>query len=288
MSGLTATRVGTALLAATAMFAGGMVVAHAADPGGGNNTGPAGGDRALTQAVPNAVPVPAFAPNPQSQVFHTVAPCRIVDTRLAGGRLTKGTSRDFVVSGNTGFAAQGGAAAGCGIPTTATAVSFSIVAVNPSTSGYLTAWPVGVTRPLASVLNYVKGTTANTGQMVSIKSGANPALSVYSGSGTVDVVIDVYGYVEPQTHLIILADGRVWYGNATHATNLIHTAGSGSYTLTFDRSLTGCNVIATDNGDQTVRAAPGWGGNSLTVTTYKESGGTFTQGDQSFQIFIAC
>lgn len=231
--------------------------------------------------------VPAFLPNPQSQTITAVTPCRIVDTRAAGGALTAGTTRSFAVGGSTGFAAQGGNPVGCAIPSSATAVAVSIVAVSPAAGGFLTAWPAGTTKPLASVLNYVKGVTTNTGQTTQITAAGNPALSVFA-SAKANVVIDVYGYYEPQTHLIILANAQVWYGNATHVTSVTHTPGSGTYTLTFDRSLTGCNVLATSNGDQTVQATPNWGGNALTVTTYQLSGGSYTVADESFQVFIAC
>src|SRR5688572_6944909 len=48
-------------------------------------------------------------------VYNTLPqPCRIIDTRLAGGRLT--SSRDFKVAGDALFEEQGGHAGGCGIP----------------------------------------------------------------------------------------------------------------------------------------------------------------------------
>ncbi len=41
-------------------------------------------------------------------VFTPVTPCRIIDTRLAGGPIAGGTTRNFAVAGAAGFAAQGG------------------------------------------------------------------------------------------------------------------------------------------------------------------------------------
>jgi hypothetical protein len=230
----------------------------------------------------------AFVPYPQDQTFHPVQPCRIVDTRVAGGKLASGATRNFAVSGTTGFLAQGGKSGGCGIPATATAVAMSVIAVHSASSSDLTVWPAGIAIPLASVLNYQKGQNTNTGVTVPISPNANPALSVRARYGPLDLVIDVSGYYEPQTHAIILASGQVWYGNSTHMTQLIHSAGTGIYTMIFDRSLTGCDVLAVDNGDQTVRAAPSWGGTSLTVNTYALVGSTLTHEDESFQFFITC
>lgn len=280
-----------ALGAAAAMFVVGVVVAQASGSSGSTNVGPApgGGSTARAAAVsPAGVPV-AFVPSPQSQTLQSVVPCRIVDTRVAGGKLAAHATRSFTVGGTTGFSGQGGAASGCGIPTSATAVAISIIAVAPASGGFLTAWPAGSARPNASVLNFGKGVTTNTGLTVQTRPDVNPALSVFNGSAAaLNVVIDVYGYYEPQTHLIILSDGTVWYGNSTHVTAVNHTANTGNYTLTFDRSLTGCDVLATDNGNPNVRAAATWGGTSLTVNTYARSGASFTPLDESFQIFIAC
>src|SRR5215510_10918737 len=69
-------------------------------------------------------------------VYFTVPPCRIADTRLAGGPLAAGSTRDFHVVG-TGLATQGGSSSGCGIPTTARAAMVNLTAVNPAGPGDL-------------------------------------------------------------------------------------------------------------------------------------------------------
>src|SRR5258706_13239493 len=64
-------------------------------------------------------------------VYPPVTPCRIIDTRLAGGPIAGGTTRSFRVTG-TDLSAQGGSATGCGIPSgPATAAVINFVAVNP-------------------------------------------------------------------------------------------------------------------------------------------------------------
>jgi len=76
-------------------------------------------------------------------VYTPVTPCRIIDTRYAGGPIPAGTTRSFLVTG-TNYSAQGGIATGCGVPfgpTTAAVVNF--VAVNPEERA------ISASRPLA-------------------------------------------------------------------------------------------------------------------------------------------
>lgn len=278
-----AARIGVAAISALALvLGGGVAAAFATGIGADNSSGPATG----RVTAPLAVPVPAFQPNPVGQLFTAVAPCRIVDTRVAGGPLSQGTTRSFNVSG-TSLSGQGGNASGCNIPSTAAAVALSIIAVNPSTGGFLTLWPAGTTKPTASVLNFAKGVTSNTGQTTQVTLAGQPALSVFT-SATTQIVIDVYGYYEAQMHLIIMANGQVWYGNGTHLTSVTHTVNSGIYILGFDRSTQGCNVLTDNNTDPHVMVTAGWGAKYITVQTYLLNAGTLTQSDQSFQIFVTC
>jgi len=62
-----------------------------------------------------------------------------------------------MVTGATGFEAQGGHSGGCGIPEDATSVMINFIAVAPATSGHLRAWPYGGTKPNASIVNFGPG-----------------------------------------------------------------------------------------------------------------------------------
>jgi hypothetical protein len=76
-------------------------------------------------------------------VYTPVTPCRIIDTRLAGGPIAAGTTRSFRVAG-TSYSDQGGSATTCGVPvgpTTAAVINF--VAVNPGGAGNLRVTPFG-------------------------------------------------------------------------------------------------------------------------------------------------
>src|SRR5258706_3819739 len=74
-------------------------------------------------------------------VYTPVTPCRIIDTRLAGGPIAGGTTRSFRVTG-TDLSAQGGSATGCGIPSgPATAAVINFVAVKTPAARALSISP---------------------------------------------------------------------------------------------------------------------------------------------------
>lgn len=125
-------------------------------------------------------------------VYTMVAPCRILDTRLAGGRLTGGVARDIFVHG-ANFTAQGGSSTGCGIPADPSAVAINVVAVTPDNSGFMTVYPSGTTRPTASNMNYTGGGILANEIIAKTTLGQPNDLAIFSQFGT-DVVIDIVGY----------------------------------------------------------------------------------------------
>jgi len=136
-------------------------------------------------------------------VFVPVQPCRIIDTRLAGGALAANVQRDFQVTGSASLAPQGGNASGCGIPQGATtplaaAVAINFIAVGPAGAGDLRAWPFGQTKPLASIINYaaVSGLNIANGVVVPIAGTSSSAadLSVIADVSGTHLVADVTGY----------------------------------------------------------------------------------------------
>ncbi|MFD9123719.1 hypothetical protein [Kitasatospora sp. NPDC059571] len=125
-----------------------------------------------------AVPGAAFTP---------VGPERLLDTRNGTGRpgtstVAAGETVRLQVAGRGGVPASG-----------ATAVALTVTVTNTSSVGYLTAWPSGTARPLASNLNWAAGqTTANS---VVVPIGADGAVSLFdSGPGSLHLVADVAGY----------------------------------------------------------------------------------------------
>jgi hypothetical protein len=138
-------------------------------------------------------------------VFTPVAPCRAIDTRAAGGRLTAGVARDFDVAGT--LSGQGGAA-DCLIPFgPATAVVINIVAVDPLGAGNLAAWTFGGAVPTASVINYRAGVNIANGLVLPV---CNPAggscahdLTIQANVSDAHLVADVMGYFSGVTSLTV-------------------------------------------------------------------------------------
>jgi uncharacterized repeat protein (TIGR02543 family) len=122
-------------------------------------------------------------------VFFPITPCRVADTRLAsaplgGPRMPALQARTFPVL-----------ASNCGIPVAAQAYALNMTVV-PATAGlgFLTAWPSGQARPLASTLNALTG--AITANAAIIPAGVSGGIDVFATDAT-DLVIDVNGYFAP-------------------------------------------------------------------------------------------
>lgn len=114
-----------------------------------------------------------------------MSPKRLLDTRGAGGPVGVQGVRSVQVAGVAGIP-------GMDVPVPPTAVVLNMTATNPSASTYLTAWPAGLPRPLASDLNVRPGETRPN--LVVVKLGPTGAVDIFNNAGTVDVVVDVFAY----------------------------------------------------------------------------------------------
>src|SRR5262249_12504978 len=115
----------------------------------------------------------------RSKTF-TVSPCRIIDTRFAGGPIPANGSRSFLVTG--ALSGQGGAT-DCLVPRELTkAVYVNVVAVSPAAVGYFTVYPYGSILPVASTVNFAAGQTIANGVLV-------PICDASTGTCTYDVTI---------------------------------------------------------------------------------------------------
>jgi hypothetical protein len=117
--------------------------------------------------------------------FIPMTPCRLADTRENNSRLGKGVTRAFSVLGLQP----------CNVPATAKAYSLNITVVPEGYLGYVTAFPTGQPRPLASTLNSWNGRVVANAAIVPAGSGG--LISIYADDPT-NVIIDINGYfVEP-------------------------------------------------------------------------------------------
>jgi hypothetical protein len=134
-------------------------------------------------AASNAV-IPGRGP------YTALSPQRILDTRMGTGApiapITTGGTINVQVIG------QGG------VPVSnVSAVVLNVTATNTTAASYLTVWPAGVPRPLASNLNWTRGITVPN--LVEVALGVNGQVSVFNAAGSADVIFDVAGYVAAPT-----------------------------------------------------------------------------------------
>ncbi|MFZ9042262.1 MAG: hypothetical protein ACO225_11345 [Ilumatobacteraceae bacterium] len=124
------------------------------------------------------VVVDVFGYFPDSSTFVGRVPERLLDTRArtCGFRLGPRETRTITVSD---AASVGGAA-------------LNVTAVSPTDPTFLTVWPTGSRRPLASSLN-TDPTVSAAPNTVLTGLGANGQVNIYNHAGFVDVVVDVTG-----------------------------------------------------------------------------------------------
>jgi hypothetical protein len=136
-------------------------------------------------------------------VYVPVTPCRIIDTRVAGGPIPANSVRDFDLADAVRFSSQGGDTGNCGVGDkgsfAAAAINFTVV--NPSMGGFITAFPYLASRPNTATVNHGAGDIRNGFSIVRLDQGASiPEFSVYSVAQT-HLVADIVGYFinPPQT-----------------------------------------------------------------------------------------
>jgi alpha-tubulin suppressor-like RCC1 family protein len=116
--------------------------------------------------------------------YHALSPARIVDTRSgvgANGPVGPGQSIDVKVTGVGGVPSTGVAA-----------VVVNVTATDPTQPTYITVWPTGEPRPIASNLDVTAGESVPN--LVVATVGANGTISLYNFAGTVDLIVDVTGW----------------------------------------------------------------------------------------------
>ncbi len=127
---------------------------------------------------------------PAGSTFIPLIPARVLETRGgAGNRTVDGLYQGIRAreAGTTTELLVGGRA---GVPSAAESVILNVTAVSPGANGFLTVYPCGAARPVASNLNYRRGETiANT---VVARIGDGGRVCVYTSART-HVLVDVTG-----------------------------------------------------------------------------------------------
>ena len=114
-----------------------------------------------------------------------VPPKRLIDTRETGQR---------VVAGGTLTVDLSVLAPGTVGPDAA-AAAVNVTAADPATAGYVTVWPCGAERPLASSVNFLAG-QARGAQATTLLHQPDRSLCVFSNTAT-DIVVDLQGVFVP-------------------------------------------------------------------------------------------
>ena len=113
-----------------------------------------------------------------------VAPSRVLDTRI-------GTGAPAGVVGPDGSLTL----TVPGLPANVTAVTLNVTATNPTATSWVTVYPTGQARPLASNLNFTS--TQTVANQVTVKVGAGGQVTLYNAAGNVDLIADLAGYYVP-------------------------------------------------------------------------------------------
>jgi hypothetical protein len=124
--------------------------------------------------------------------FFKLNPCRLVDTRLPSGplggpALSSGATRSFDLNQS------------CSVPATAKALSLNVTVTRPTGQGYVTLGASGCPVPSTSTINFSAGQTRANNAITTLAadgSGNLLAFASVSGSGSVDLILDVNGYFE--------------------------------------------------------------------------------------------
>ena len=132
---------------------------------------------------------PARAATTPGSTYFPLTPTRVLDTRSAIGapdQIGPGGSIDLTVVGVAGVPVSG-----------VTAVVLNVAVTDASAAdSFLTVYPAGTTRPVASNLNYKAGTTSANLVKVAVPTTGEKAgkVTFYNNLGTVSVVADISGW----------------------------------------------------------------------------------------------
>lgn len=136
------------------------------------------------ESLPQLIQVNAATP----MDFHTVEPCRVVDTRY-GSPLGPGAAKIVSLAGT------------CGIPSTARAVAANVTIPAPAVAGNVALYPGNYPAMGTSTINFSAGKTIANNAMLPLATDGTGTLAALAGlpaGATVNLVIDVAGYYVPE------------------------------------------------------------------------------------------
>jgi hypothetical protein len=119
-------------------------------------------------------------------MYYPLAPQRLMDTRSGLGRpapgpVGTGQAVELQVTGRGGVPAGG-----------VGSVVLNVTVTGPTAGGFLTLYPAGQGRPMASSINFAAGWLGSNN--VTVKVAADGRVAIYNHSGSTHVVVDVVGF----------------------------------------------------------------------------------------------
>ena len=130
-------------------------------------------------------PAPPFA----AATYFPLPPARILDTRNGtghSGKIGPGQTVNLSLDSQGGLPASG-----------FQAVVINVTVTNPDAPSWVTVYPTGQSRPLASNLNFTAAETVPN--LVTVKVGAGGQISFLNAAGNTDLIADVVGYYDDGT-----------------------------------------------------------------------------------------
>ena len=169
----------------------------------------------FTSAVADVVGYYTATRPPTGGLFTAITPGRVLDTRNGTGQggstapIGAGQSINVQVTGTGGVPSTG-----------VTGVALNVTVDQPTNPGFLTVWPTGDVRPLASSHNFVPGLTV--ANLVLAKVGTGGQVSIFNFAGSTHVVADVVGYFSASGGMFVpvsparIVDSRFGVGNGVN------------------------------------------------------------------------
>lgn len=117
-------------------------------------------------------------------VFRALPPGRVLDDRVgvgASGPWQSNVTRSVAVTGSP-------------VAPAAVGVAMNLTVTNPTAGSFVTAFPFGEARPLASTINFGPGQTIANHVVLRAGVSTDGKVALYNQQGSVDLVADVVGY----------------------------------------------------------------------------------------------
>ena len=223
----------------------------------------------------------AQAPAPDL-VYSRVKPCRVFDTTKTA-KIPANSAKSFLISGAGAYAAQGGTAAGCGVPASAQAVTLNLTAINGSAAGSVGAMAYAQTT--ASVtLRYPVAAPETVGGVVDLLQNKITLRT----TNTINAIGDVTGYYAPQMRAYVRPDGSLISSSRVVS---VTRSEVGIYDIEFDRDVSTCSAVSSVDFGSKVAATYIFvpdSGENRTVKTYIFDSKTGASVNYYFNVIVIC